>query len=53
VILKAAKQTRAAGGDLAIYGMREKVREVFEMSGFLSILTVRDDRQAAVSALGA
>jgi anti-anti-sigma factor len=51
VILKAAKQIRAAGGDMAIYGMHEKVREVFEMSGFLSILTVRDNRDAAVAAV--
>ena len=51
VILKAAKQTRAVGGDMAIYGMREKIREVFEMSGFLNILTVRENREAAVSAV--
>lgn len=51
VILKAAKQIRASGGDMAIYGMRAKVREVFEMSGFLSILTVRDNRDDAVAAI--
>jgi len=51
VVLKAAKQVRAAGGDMAIYGMHAKVREVFEMSGFLSILTVRDNKDAAVAAV--
>lgn len=51
VVLKAAKQIRAAGGEMAIYGVHRKVREVFEMSGFLSILTVRDDRDAAVEAV--
>lgn len=51
VVLKAAKQIRAAGGEMAIYGVHRKVREVFEMSGFLSILTVRDDRDAAMAAV--
>lgn len=51
VVLKAAKHVQAAGGDMAIFGMRDKIREVFEMSGFLKILTVRERREEAVSAV--
>jgi anti-anti-sigma factor len=53
VILVAAKRMKAAGGKLTLCGMQEHVEEVFEMSGFLAILTVCPDRQAALQAMTA
>lgn len=53
VILVAAKRMKANGGKLALCGMQEHVAEVFEMSGFLAILTVCSDRQAALQATAA
>lgn len=41
-LLGAAKRMKAAQGELAICGMNERVKLVFEMSGFLRLFTVRD-----------
>lgn len=41
VILLAGKKLRASQGKLALTGMRDMVREVFEMSGFLALFPVR------------
>lgn len=49
VVLIAAKRVKAAGGAMVLCGLRPHIREVFEISGFLSILTVADDRAAAVA----
>ncbi|MBW7899910.1 MAG: STAS domain-containing protein [Rhodocyclaceae bacterium] len=40
VILLAGKKLRASQGKLALTGMRDMVREVFEMSGFLALFPV-------------
>lgn len=47
VFLMAAKRTQQAGGKLVICGLQPSVREVFEISGFLKILTVAADVEAA------
>ena len=49
VLLGAAKQLRASGGTLGMFGLNQSVREVFEISGFSSILTVY---QSEAEALG-
>ncbi len=40
VILLAGKRLKSAGGRLALAGLRENVRDVFEMSGFLTLFPV-------------
>ncbi len=40
VLLASAKRLRKAGGNLAVCGLNETVQEVFDMSGFSSILKV-------------
>lgn len=50
VILVAAKRVKAAGGAMVLCALRPHIREVFEISGFLSILTVADDRAGALAA---
>lgn len=40
VILLAGKKLRTGQGKLVLVGMREMVREVFEMSGFLTLFAV-------------
>lgn len=40
VLLGAAKQLRGAGGALRLFGLNETVREVFDISGFSTILAV-------------
>ncbi|WP_019569944.1 STAS domain-containing protein [Thioalkalivibrio sp. ALE11] len=49
VMLMAAKKVRQQGGQLVLCEIHEPIREVFEISGFLSILEVCDDRDAAVA----
>jgi len=38
-------------GRLALCGLKDHIREVFEVSGFLKILTVVGDADAAVAAV--
>jgi len=40
VLLGAAKRLSGAGGALRLFGLNETVREVFQISGFSTILTV-------------
>lgn len=40
VLLATAKQLRAVGGELRVCALNETVREVFDISGFSSLLTV-------------
>lgn len=40
VILLAGKKLRARHGKLVLSGLRDAVRDVFEMSGFLTLFTV-------------
>ncbi|MEO5671740.1 MAG: STAS domain-containing protein [Ramlibacter sp.] len=48
VILIAGKKLRGQQGKLAIAGMRDTVREVFEMSGFMTLFAVTPDLAAAI-----
>ena len=50
VLLGAAKRLRASGGTLGMFGLNQSVREVFEISGFSTILSIY---QSEVEALGA
>ena len=49
VLLGAAKQLRSSGGKLGMFGLNQSVREVFEISGFSTILSVY---QSEAEALG-
>jgi anti-anti-sigma factor len=49
VILMAGKKLRASQGKLALAGMREGVRDVFEMSGFLTLFSVSEKVDEAVT----
>ncbi|HEX5392442.1 MAG TPA: STAS domain-containing protein [Rhodocyclaceae bacterium] len=51
VVLMAAKRAKQAQGELVLCGLQPHVKSVFEISGFLKILTVVDDRAAAVARL--
>lgn len=53
VVLMAAKRAKLSQGRLVLCGMLPHVREVFEISGFLRILEVVEDRAAAMSLLSA
>jgi anti-anti-sigma factor len=48
VVLVAAKQVKRKGGRFVLCGLTESIREVFKISGFLSVLTVEPDRVAAL-----
>jgi len=49
VVLLAAKKVKAAGGRFVLCGVSPAILEVFRVSGFLSILTVVPDRDAALA----
>jgi anti-anti-sigma factor len=51
VLLGAAKQLRGSGGTLAMFGLNQSVREVFEISGFSSILSVYKSETEALEAM--
>jgi anti-anti-sigma factor len=51
VLLGAAKQLRASGGKLGMFGLNQSVREVFEISGFSTILSIYQSEAEALSAL--
>lgn len=53
VLLMAAKRLKTEGGSFALCGLQENIHDVFEISGFLPILTVVDDMDAAVAAVSA
>lgn len=53
VVLMLAKRIKERAGALVVCGMQPHVREVFDISGFLAILTVTDDRNAALAKLAA
>ena len=49
VVLGAAKTLLASGGSLAIFGLNPSVREVFEISGFSTILAVYPSEAEALA----
>ena len=51
VLLGAAKQLRAKGGTLGMFGLNQSVREVFDLSGFSPILPVYQSEADALSAM--
>jgi len=50
-LLAVAKKIRAAGGKMALVGMREHIREIYEISGFQTIIPSYADAAAARAAL--
>jgi anti-sigma B factor antagonist len=52
-MLTAAKKTKAAGGKIALCGLRHNVYEVFEISGFLRIFAVFATREEATAHVAA
>jgi anti-sigma B factor antagonist len=48
-LLLAAKKTKALQGKLALAGMNESVREVFDMSGFSAIFSICGTEAEAVA----
>lgn len=52
VVLMLAKRARQSGGRLLLSCLAPSVREVFEISGFLKIVEVVSNTDAAVTALG-
>lgn len=52
-VLQALKHTNAKGGQLAIASPAPMVLEVFEISGFKSLLKIFPDRAAALATVGA
>ncbi|MCP4088692.1 MAG: STAS domain-containing protein [Gammaproteobacteria bacterium] len=53
VLLMAAKRIKAEQGGMALCGLKAHIREVFEISGFLPILTIVDDIDSAMASVGA
>lgn len=51
VLLVIAKKLREAGGQLTLCAMSPAVRQIFELSGFLTIFTVDTSRELAFSRL--
>lgn len=51
IFLMMAKKIKAQRGALALYALPSGVREVFEISGFSKILTIREARDEALAAL--
>jgi len=50
-ILTIYKELNHKGGTQAYCALREQVREVFDVSGFASIIPIHDTREAALTAL--
>ncbi|HKT99966.1 MAG TPA: STAS domain-containing protein [Paraburkholderia sp.] len=48
VVLVAAKRLKQSAGLLVLCGVQNQIREAFEISGFLSILSVADTRAQAL-----
>ena len=48
-LLVAMQQAQKVHGKLVLHGLNERVREVFEISGFISILTVCTSRDDALA----
>jgi len=48
VVLLLAKRLKQVNGTLVLCALQARVREVFDISGFLAILTVVDTREEAI-----
>lgn len=49
ILLGAAKQLKTAGGELRLCNLNQTVREVFDISGFSTILRVFPDEKEALA----
>jgi len=49
ILLATAKKLKVSGGDLRICGLNETVQEVFDISGFSTILAVSASRDEALA----
>ncbi|QGQ96654.1 anti-sigma factor antagonist [Paenibacillus psychroresistens] len=52
-VLIAAKKTKSVQGKLAFVGLDDNVKEVFDMSGFSTILSIYSTEQEAIQAFQA
>jgi anti-anti-sigma factor len=52
-VLLAAKRIRAAGGRMSLCSLNRQIAEVFDISGFSSILDIQPSYDAAVARLSA
>jgi len=52
-LLSARRRARAAGGDVVLCGMAPRVREIFEMVGFVSLFSIVPSVQDGVNLLRA
>src|SRR5271170_6176919 len=52
-VLLAAKRIRASGGRMALCSLNREIAEVFDISGFSSILDIQPSYDAAVTRLSA
>lgn len=48
IVLIAAKRLKMSAGRLVLCGIQDATREVFEISGFMNVLTVADTRERAL-----
>ncbi len=51
MVLTTAKRAKTAGGALTLSGVRDNVREVFDVSGFAAIFGMHDTVDAALASL--
>lgn len=51
VFLSVLKKAKAIGGNIAIFGLQEKIAEVFEISGFNTLFIITDNQNEAINKL--
>jgi len=49
VILSATKNLKKSGGKFILFGMKDHIKEVFDMTGFTSIMTIAGTEEEALS----
>ena len=52
VLLVAANRLKVAGGKLALCGLNDHVREVLDIAGLTSLLSIHPSREAALEHMG-
>ena len=51
VMLMAAKKMKPVAGTIALFGMSDQIREVFQISGFAAMFTIATTEETAAAAL--
>jgi anti-anti-sigma factor len=51
-VLVLVKKVKSAGGSFALCGVQASVREVLDITGFTSMISIHPERAAAIAALG-